>query len=522
MKYDARQEQQLLTDLLGFANDPYGFAMYNYPWGMPGTPLARHSGPREWQTKVLLEIRDHVSAQEFSLDNGLPLAVFQEAIASGRGIGKSALFAILADWMVSCHIGATVGVTANTEKQITTKTFPEFGRWFTMGLNSHWWDVSAMQITPQKWLAQMVRDQLHIDTQYWEVQGLNWSEENPDAFAGTHNSYGLAIFYDEASGIPEPIWKVTKGFFTEETAHRLWVAFSQGRRNSGAFFDRFKNPAYAPYWITKHIDARTVEGTDKSVYQEILDTNGEDSDAARVEVYGLFPEQGDNQFIANSAVEGAQRRELPRPPDLEAALIVGVDPAPRGRTAIRFRAGRDARSLPPVILKGHNNPQIVNALLDIVETMQPDAIAVDAGQGTGVIDGLRAAGVRNVYEVWFGAAAEGIHRRDKRKEAEEWATLGTELWACMRDWLPTGCIDDSMELHRDLTKRTWQWHGREEAKKILTSKKVQQSQDGIPSPDDGDALALTFYPRILRRQYRGVMGGPRERVAEGVGECFLG
>lgn len=495
MKYKPDQEQALLEDILGFSHDPLGYVTYSYPWGMEGTPLAQSDGPRKWQAEFLTALSEHVKEQQFLLDNDMfdKLSVFQEVIASGRGIGKSALFGMVAQWMVDCHLGCTVQVTANTEAQLRSKTFPEFARWFTMSMTSHWWTTESLTIKPQEWFANMVREQLKIDTRYWGVSGQNWSEENPDAFAGTHNSYGLAMLYDESSGIAAPVWDVTQGFFTELNPFRIWAAFSNPRRNSGAFYDRFHKPEMLKYWKTRQIDARTVEGSDQRVYQQIIDTYGEKSDQARVEVYGQFPEAGESQFISNSAVRGAQDRELIGFDDTQ-PLIMGVDPAPRGRTVIRFRQGRDARSIKPIVLQNADNTQIVDAMVDAINKYDPDAIAVDAGQGTGVIDEAKRRKVR-VQEVWFGGQGEG----------EEFATRGSELWGCIRDWLPGGCIDDSAELFRDLTVRTWQWMGREDGKKMLTPKKAM-ARDGIPSPDDGDALALTFAPKVVRRNKR-VRGG---------------
>jgi hypothetical protein len=58
-----------------------------------------------------------------------------------------------------------------------------------------------------------------------------WSAENPDAYAGVHNFDGVMVIFDEASGIDDSIWAVTAGFFTENTPNRLWLAFSNPRRN---------------------------------------------------------------------------------------------------------------------------------------------------------------------------------------------------------------------------------------------------------------------------------------------------
>ena len=94
------------------------------------------------------------------------------------------------------------------------------------------------------------------------------------------------------------------------------------------------------------IDARTVEGTDPKIYADIISQHGIDSDEARVEVLGLFPNQGENQFMSNTLVREAQAREVQ--PDMHAPLVMGVDIARQGKdsTVIRWRHGRDARSMP--------------------------------------------------------------------------------------------------------------------------------------------------------------------------------
>ncbi|MFK5283926.1 hypothetical protein ACI3PL_30545, partial [Lacticaseibacillus paracasei] len=71
---------------------------------------------------------------------------------------------------------------------------------------------------------------MKMDTQYYYVDAQSWSAENPDAFAGAHSQIGMMVQFDEASGIPDPIWQVTEGFFTDMAPLRLWLAISNPRR----------------------------------------------------------------------------------------------------------------------------------------------------------------------------------------------------------------------------------------------------------------------------------------------------
>jgi hypothetical protein len=57
-------------------------------------------------------------------------------------------------------------------------------------------------------------------------------EENSEAFAGQHavNSTSFYIF-DEASGVPNKIWEVSKGGMTD--GEPMWFAFGKPQGRSG-------------------------------------------------------------------------------------------------------------------------------------------------------------------------------------------------------------------------------------------------------------------------------------------------
>lgn len=492
MKYKPEQEQALLTRILSMKYSSEEFCEYMFPWGQPG-PL-QHVRIRNWQRGLFREIDQHVREQAAHIEAGRldKLEVFQKALVSGRGPGKSAGLGMLNCWHMSTHLGASTTITANTELQLRTKTFPEQSKWFTLALNSHWWEIGSLYIRPQKWLADTLREQLKIDSKYWATEGQNWLEEQPDAFAGTHNTYGLFVAFDEASGIANPIWPVTKGFFTEISPFRFWIAFSNGRKSKGALYERCTDPRYEAFWRPQSIDIRTVEGLDQSFAREVEATYGLDSDEFRVEVEGKFPKTGTGQLIPLDVISEAVSRPLSPFPDEDAPLIMGVDPAPRsGKTVIRFLQGRDARSIAPTKLHGKDNNVIAETVARLAREYNPDAIAIDAGNGTGVIDILSREYNINALEVWPGASSGN---------SGEWAYTQGTLWGKMAQWLENGgCIDDDQELRRDLGSRTWDFQGgRDSGKKVLNTKR-EMAKDGIPSPDDGDALALCMYPNVPRR-----------------------
>lgn len=483
--YSAKEEQALMSRIWAadIKDDPYAFVMYVYPWRKKGTPLEKMSGPRSWQKDVLCKMRDQIAENKRRIARGEVPLVLQVAISSGRGIGKSSLLAWITHWQMSCVLGGMSIVTANTEDQLRSKTFGEVGKWLALAINGHWFDKSATAVRPAPWFAELLKSDLKIDTGYYYCQAQTWSAENPDAFAGAHNMNGTVVLMDEASGIDSTIWTVTEGFFTEPVLYRFWFVFSNPRRNTGSFFECFHK--MRQFWWRLNIDSRKVEGTDKTVYDKIIAKYGEDSDEVRVEVKGEFPRQGDNQFIGRDLVMGSVERDLFE--DEYAGLVMGVDPARFGEdmTTVCFRRGRDCRSIPMIGWKGKDNMWVANMCAELIDKHGPDAVVVDAGNGTGIIDRLREMGYK-VHEAWFGAKAQD----------EAYANKRTELWAKMRDWLNEGCLPNKAELIDDLVGPEYGFQGGGD--KIILESKEKMKSRGLSSPDWADALACTFAVKVAR------------------------
>lgn len=501
--YTPKAERELMSALWdpAISDNLEAYVLFKYPWGKPGTPLEHWKGPRTWQRDELQAITEHIRDNRVRMARGETPKIYRSAKASGRGPGKSALCAWLTDWMEDTRLGSTTILTANTEMQLKSRTWAELGKWQTLSLNGHWFERGALHRKPVPWFEKLLKEQLKIDTGYYYAQAQLWSEENPDAFAGVHNPHGLMLIFDEASGIPAPIWTVSEGFFTEPVLDRYWFVFSNPRRNTGTFFECFhKN---RQYWRGQNIDSRTVEGVDVDALQAIVDQYGEDSDEARVEVKGQFPLRGEDQLIGWDQIQGATERELQV--DGDAPLILGVDPGRGGDpTVLRWRQGRDARSIQPVRLKIRDDMQTAYQVAHWIDKTNPDAVMIDAGQGTGIIDRLKELGYR-VHEVWFGG----------KSPEPALANLRTYMWFQMRDWLDGGCIDDDPILKQDLAGPEKRYFKNRDG--FILESKDEMKKRGLDSPNDGDALALTFAKKVARRDLRaGASRGGKVAMAQDV------
>lgn len=498
--YDAESEQQLMSRLWSpqLKNDPLAFVLYAYPWGQKGTPLEHFKGPRKWQREVLLSIRDHIQAnqdgEKEAASRHLEAAyeVLRDATVSGRGPGKSALVSWINHWFMSTRLGGTAIVSANSEAQLRAVTWAELTKWLAMAINSHWFEVSATRISPAKWLAELVEQELKVGTRYWAIEGRLWSEENPDSYAGVHNFAGVLLTFDEASGIPDTIWAVAAGFFTENTPNRFWFAFSNGRRPTGYFYECFHSKA--EFWNTRSIDSRDVEGTDKQVYQQIIDEYGPESVQAYVEVYGMFPPTGEDQFISPHDVDEAMKRQ---PYDDDTApIIMGVDPGSgRGRdhTAYVIRQGRNL--LYKERNRNEDTMETAGRVIDLQQEWDADLVVIDdGGLGVGIIDRLKEQKFK-----WFRA----INYSWAAKNGKMWANKKAELWGAMKEWWRTASAPYCKLLRRDVTTPERRFNS-DGAMKVEMKKDLKARNQ--PSPDYGDALANTFAYKV------GARGAHRKRV----------
>lgn len=469
-------ESKLIDFVAQDVHDPLAFVQSAYAWNKGD--LAGSPGPRKWQADILRTIGKHLRNPA---TRHQPLRI---AVASGHGIGKSALISQIVHWGISTMPYTKIVVTAGTETQLRTKTWPELSKWFRLGLNNHWFKVTATAV-------QVTGSQASGDGE-WRADAITWSENNTVPFQGLHNhGRRIILIFDEASGIHDKVWEAAQGALTDENTEIIWIAFGNPTKNLGYFrecFGQFKHR-----WLTRNIDSRTVEGTNKAYFEQQVADYGENSDFVRVRVRGEFPSAGSMQFIPSDIVDAARIR--PAEAKLYDPVVMGVDVARFGddQSVIVIRRGRDARTIPWVQLRGADTMQVAARVMELANQYQPDAIFIDGGGvGGGVIDRLRML-KRPVIEVQFGGSAD---RSTSTQEGPViYSNKRSEMWGYMRDWLRGGMIPDTPDLAAELISVEYGYVTRQGLDAIQLEKKSDMKSRGLASPDQADALALTFaYP----------------------------
>lgn len=468
-------ESDLIEIVTGFRHDPVGFVRYAFPWGEQGTELAGENGPRAWQVDTLTAIGKALQADDIA-------GALRIATASGHGIGKSALVSWVILWGLATAPLTKVVITANTGDQLRTKTWPEVSKWFNLMICRHWFKFEATSIARRN----------SSGSREWRCDAATWSENNTAAFAGLHNKgRRIILLFDEASQIADKVWEVAEGALTDEGTEILWLVFGNPTENTGRFRECFAGGRFAHRWSPRQIDSREVPGTNKAEIAKWIEDWGEDHDFVRVRVKGQFPRGGSMQFIDSETVELAAAR--PAASHLRQALVMGVDVARFGddQSVFYFRRGLDAKTIPPLKFRGLDLMTLASKVTEQAQAHRVNAVFVDeGGLGAGVVDRLRQL-LRGllVVGVNFGGKADRTMMGDDfpltaRKDAE--------MWASMRQWLATGSIPDDPELKAELTARQYGFNA---LSAIQLEPKEAMKKRGLASPDNADALALTFaYP----------------------------
>lgn len=463
--------------------EPLAFVLFAFDFGVdPALRLVKLPAPwsdlfdsefgvEQWAAEFFDEIGRAVTERAF--DGTKAVDAIRMSTASGHGISKSATTGMLVNWIMSTRPNARGVITANTAPQLESKTWAELAKWTRRSVFAEWFTV-----TTGRGSMKMV----HIDApESWNVFGQTAAEERAESFAGLHAADSTPFYvFDEASAIPAAIWNVAEGGMTD--GEPMLFAFGNPTRTGTKFHETFNGQRHR--WITRQVDSRICQLTNKSQIQQWVDDYGEDSDFVKVRVRGIFPSASSLQFISRQVVDDAMVREAPT--GFEEVAVIGVDPARFGAdsSVIYTRVGRDARSWAPIRLQGVDTMTLASKVAEHVNALRRLQLRVmlnvdGGGVGGGVIDRLRSLGY-DVNEVQFGARA-----MDPRR----WANRRAEIWGLMREWLAVGALPKDEDLATDLTSTEY---GYTAADAILLEGKASMKARGLASPDTADALAVTF------------------------------
>ena len=406
------------------------------------------------------------------------------AVQSGHGIGKTGFAAAAIHWFLATRPNPAIVATANTENQLRAKLWRELAKRNQDALNREWFDWAATTFAVKG-----------SNTAF--ASAIPWSENNPEAFAGTHEEHVLGVF-DEASAIAPMIWTTFSGAMS--TAGARWLALGNPTRNEGMFYEvcngkmkwRRDGDEKHGKWRSYTIGSPQSSMVDDGWVEEQKIILGAESDDFRVRVLGLPPRTAADQFIPGQLVyeaAGRDPQESERQP-----LILGVDVARQGgdRSVIIPRKGfvlRD-RIRSVTYEPGAHLKNIARTVAEEVHYWREEcgeevkAIFIEGGGsiGWGVIEELWELGYEQCQDVNPGA---------RSTDPERFVNMRCQMWGEMKEWFESNraAVPNNEELLEDLLSVRKK---ADQAMRVRLETKDEMRKRGARSPDYADALALTF------------------------------
>ncbi|MCL2215412.1 MAG: terminase B [Defluviitaleaceae bacterium] len=425
--------------------------------------------PDEWQRQVLRDLAEYPRI----------------SVRSGQGVGKTSIEAVALLWFLACFKYARVVATAPTLQQLRDVLWAEVSKWQSK---------SPLLKRILKW----TKTRLSVVGEEERWFAVARTATKPENMQGFHEDYMLFLV-DEASGVADAIMEAIQG--TLSGPNNKLAMFGNPTKTSGTFYNSFH--ADCTRYRCHKVSSLDSPRTNKENIDFLIAKYGEESNVVRVRVYGEFPIADEDAFITLTMAEMAMHTEI----DFSGSITFGVDVARYGddKTVIAMREG-NALTI-PVVRHGQNLMQTVGDIVKLYrETMaaRPEyrgRITVnidDTGLGGGVTDRLdevrveEKLGRMDIIPINFGGSIPN------KNAAENYANMGTWLWAKMRDDIMEGALafPNDTELVAQLSTRKYSLNSR--GKIILEDKKTMKKR-GLPSPDRADAVGLACYVDTTKR-----------------------
>lgn len=403
----------------------------------------------------------------------------QTAVRSCHGPGKTAVAAAISLWFLTVFPDSRVITTATKWSQVKNLLWHEINQLYK-GVRLEGGLGGTCLQTELK----------YPDGRY--ALGLSTRPGQEESFQGHHAPH-ILLLYDEASGVPEPVYEAGEGYMTTGGARKLMIG--NPTRAEGEFYKAF-NSNRAQY-RTHHISAfDTPAFTGENVSEEVLRhlvtkqwveerRKWEGTALWDVKVLGNFSKRSDDTVVSLAVVEEAQDRELlPVAPDREA--VIGVDVARFGsdETVIAVREQRNIEIRH--IYKGIATTETAGKAIELARELSAGkgtarVVVDDDGVGGGVTDMVREAGVK----------VTGFKGGETALDPESFPNARSEGWFRGADELATCSLPNDEQLAADLVSPRYKLNS---SGQRVVEPKDETKKRLARSPDRADAVLLTFAP----------------------------
>lgn len=346
----------------------------------------------------------------------------------------------------------------------------------------------------------------HPDT--WWCSARGWAKDadqsaQANAMAGIHADYVL-ILLDEVSDYPEGVVVAAEAALATGIETKLWCAGNPTRTEGPLWrmctVDRHR-------WWVKEItgdpdDPMRAPRISTEWARQQIEMWGKDSPWVLVNVFGKFPPTQSDKLIGADTAMAAAKRSVMEDEFVFEPRVMGVDCARYGddQSCLFLRQGPVAYR--PKSFRDLDLMELADQVVQAIIEWKPSKVFVDqTGLGAGVVDRVRQLG----YD------ALGIDFGGRALEASRFQNRRVEMWWKLSQWVKDrGCIPNIPELIAGLTAPSYRFVN----SRIALESKDEMKRRGLPSPDEADALALTFALPVFGSNSRGLDGMTRSPMIQ--------
>ena len=430
-----------------------------------------HLDPDEWQERVLNDLAEFPKV----------------SVRSGQGVGKTALEAGAILWFLTCRPYAKVIATAPTMKQLYDVLWAEVAKWLNNSLI--------------KDLLKWTKTKIYMvgDSERWFATARTATK--PENMQGFHEDHML-IVVDEASGVADPIMEAILG--TLSGFDNKLLLCGNPNNIEGVFYDSHNTDR--DKWRCHKVSSYDSKRTNKDNIDMILSKYGEDSDVARVRIYGEFPKGSLDSFISLEIVEFAKDITIKKETLFHINVgHIGVDVARFGDDSTILFPRIGAKALAFKKYSKQDTMQTTGRVLKLAKQLMADypnlkkvMIKVDdTGVGGGVTDRLKEV----IHDDRLPFEVIPVNNGESSTD-DYYANKGTQIWGDIKELLEQNIsnsvngLDPAIELPnepnliKELSTRKFKMTSNG---KIRLESKDDMKKRGVGSPDIADALTLAFY-----------------------------
>lgn len=388
------------------------------------------------------------------------------SVVGCNGSGKDWTTARIVLWWVHKFSPAMAIVTGPTLRQVEDIVWNEIR--FAHGKEA------------DRFPGKMMKSRYELDEKSF---ALGFTSNSPYKILGFHSPNLLAVV-TEAHALPDEYYNAVRRL----NPSRMLLT-GNPFTNQGVFYDSHHRNRHL--WKTVQIGAKdtpnvfkgSVEVPGLITVEDVEDHKqewGEDSPMYIGSVLGEFPPNLDDVLVPLTAAKAAVEREIAP----EGEVIVACDVAHKGHdhTVVMRRQGGVARIVRRV--RGYDTMEVSGVLKSYCDEHRVNVLVIDAvGVGASVADRLREVGLTT-------ARIEEFNGGNNAKRGDRFVNRNAEVWWAMRERYMDGDLDTEND-----EKLISQVSSREYTIDSKGRVKLQSKRKMTDSPDEADALAMTFAPQ---------------------------